>query len=842
MATGLTNQGTTLADIRDAGDPNSPPVIDSLPEPLFLEGTASSYDMSQHVSDPEGDTLTLTLNGTLAQGLAWSAPNLTYDGLGPASTSTGFTLTVDDGSLQTTSDEFTVEVRSVEEPGIFPIKRNISGGVQNGASNFLHEPDKPVYLMVRTTSSILFQPRDLWQPSTRSRWVEEFNHIHHINPLSLMYLHQAPLHNTPGFRTAKAQKSWPYTWYAQNTTNRDGGIDRKDCMLSIDGTDNDLLQTNSQTATTNKSKQAGWTLRVTNPQFQRYMADVAIDALTGSDRSGNGFGEGNMADFMVFWHDGTDVLNPKPGARLRKVVAQGNIDSILELKTSKPQQPIQLRIDDDPQFSTVGPLDEDSSYGQTGVTSDDGKITEYAHALWCYPPTGTTGFIGYHVIGYKAASGGKADLYLKELSNIAHNDQYHVPEAGWRYCLNDQGAGHNSPDWDGDGVNSDASTVESWHHAAALKDYWDKINEGVLEENGTNTQRTANTFSSSLVQKRKQGLPHPSPFDSMWDTGHAESCDGNGVFSHISYDEYEDPKSDYYGLANYYDCSKTKIERLMRALHWSSNCIRPNQGGWMADKPRGVMVEIDVWGNLDYSTLNEVDASFARFFWAVQLMVPNCFQVIRQADSTLMPCLLEESFIDLDSYSSDPAPLGTYDPGGGPLGTAGHPVGKWTWATEGIGDLTDGEQRIYLRRIGNWLIAINAADAPNGYNQYFPSHLSNDYTIRDEEDTIKPADFAQLVTDGVLDAGYTLTHYDPTTYYNPNVTAKLRELRPSVWNGFNWGPAQPHPDDSNNGLSHYTLANAPFMLRDRIRNDGSVVDTSVNYDLGPLEAVAWHIT
>ena len=821
MSTGLTSQGTTLADIRDEGDPNLPPVIDSLPEPLFLEGTASSYDMSQHVSDPEGGTLTLILNGTLPQGLAWAAPNLTYDGLGPAALSAGHTLTADDGSLQTTSGEFSIEVRTVEEPGSFPIKRNISGGVVNAASYLLHDPTEPHYLLPRTTSTILFQPRDLWQPSTRSRWVDEFNHINEINPLCLQLLHQAPLHNTPGFRTARGQKSGPYTWYAQSTEN----IDRKDCMLSIDGTDNNVLQTNSQTATTNIFKQAGWTLRVTNPQFRSYMADVAIDALTGSDRSGYEMGEGNMADFMVYWHDGTDVLNPKGGAALRAVVAQGTIDSILESKTSNPQQPLALRIDDDPEFPTTGTLSQDSSYGET----------DEAHALWCYPPTGTKGFIGYHVIGYKAATGGKADLYLKELSSrIAHDNQFHVPEAGWRYCLNSQHSGNNNPDWDGDGVNSDRYTVESWHHAAAIKEYFDEISAGVLEENGTNTMRTANAFSSSLTVKRAQGLPHPSPFDSMWDMGHAESCDGNGKFSHADYDAS--------GPANDYDCSNTDIDRLMKALHWSSNAIRPNQGGWMADKPRGAMIEIDIWGNLDYSTLNEVDASFARFYWAVGLMVPDCFQVIRQADSTYFPCLLEEAFIDLDSYSSDPAPLGTYSPGGGGNGSAGHPIGSWSWATGGSGDLTDGSQQIYLRRIGNWLIAINVADAPSGYDRYAPSHLSNDYSIRSTEDTIKPADFAQLVTDGVLDSGYTLTHYDPTTYYNPNVTAKLRELRPSVWDGFNWGPAQPHPDDKNNGLSSYTLSNVPWMLRDRIRNDGSVVDTSVNYELGPLEAVAWHIT
>lgn len=813
----------------------NPTVSSPIADQSDVDLTSVSLDISGNFSDADvTDSLTYSIQSGLPIGTGFTIDSQTgvLSGSSTAADDAAAPLTVAVRCTDGSGNYNTVNIKlqlPVTAPPLteFVNSRNVSGMVTNASSNWLHDPTQPHYLCVRTVNTVLFQPRDLWQPSTRSRWVDEFTHINTINPLCLQLLHQAPLHNTPGFRTARGQKSGPYTWYAQNTTNRDGGIDRKDAMLSIDGTDNDLLQTNSQTSTTNIFKQAGWHLRVTNPQFRTYMADVAVDALCGTNRSGYDMGGGNMANFMVYWHDGTDILNPKSGASLRRVAAQGTIDSILSSKTTNPKQPWALRIDDDPAFSTTGTLSQDASYG----------ATDEAHALWCYPPTGTTGFIGYHVIGYKAASGGKADLYLKQLSQIAHNTQYHVPVAGWKYCLNTQDAGHSNPDWDADGVNLDRYTVESWAHAAGIKAYWDEINAGVLEVNGTNTMRTANAFSSSLTVKRSNGIPHPSAFDNMWDMGHAESIDGNGKFSHTDYSLYEAG-----GDPNDYDCSNTQIERLMRAFYWSKNCIRENQGGWMQDKPRGVMAEIDIWGEDDYSTLNEVDASFARFFWALGLTVPGVFQVIRQADATQFPCLLEEAFIDLNTGATTTDPLGTYDPAGGGNGTHGHPVGSWTWATGGSGDLTTGDQRIYLRRIGNWLMAVNCADAPSGYDTYNPSHLVGGVAARDPEDLITAADFAQLVTDGVLDAGYTLTHYDPVNYSNPHVTAALQLRAPSVWTGFNWGPAQPHPDDANNGLSDYTLANIPLMLRDRTLNDGSTVNTAVSYELAPLEAVIWQIS
>jgi len=803
----------------------SPTVATPIADQTNTDLAAVSLDVSDNFSDADvSDTLTYTIKSGLPIGTGFTIDSKTgvFSGTPSAADEAAAPLNViirctdGSGNFNEVSAKFELPPSPTTE---FVNSRNISGGVQTSAANWLHDPTYEHYLFARTVNTILFQPRDLWRPASRPRWVDEWEHINKINPICLTILHQAPMNNVPGFRVKRSEKWSPYTDYAMPTSSP---LTRKEVMLSIDGTDNDLVQGNSQASTTNPSKQAGWHMRVTNDTFRSYLSDVAVDALAGTNRSGHDLGGGNMANFMVFWYDGIDINTPKSGASLRKEISSGTVDSILENKTSSPQQNRQIRIDTQPGFSTTGTLSQDSSYGETND----------AHAIWLFPPTGTTGFIGYHVIGYKTSSGGKSDLYIKDLSKIAHDTQYHLPEAGWKYSLNTQDSGHSNPDWDGDGVNLDRYTVESWNHAAAVKDHFDQISDRMIIENGTNSMRCGNAFSSSNTVKRSSGLPHPSAYDNMWDIGHNESIDNNAKFSHETYDT----------SASVYDCSNTNIARGMRAISWCSNAIRDNQGGWMQDKPRGAMLEIDVYGNNSWDELGAIDASYARFYWALQLMVPNCFLCIRVADSTQRPCMLEEHFIDLNSNYSTPAAIGTYNPAGGGNGTHGHPVGSWTWATGGSGDLTDNGRQIYMRRVGNWLVAINTANAPSGYNTYAPTHLASGYSARDPEDLITASDFAQLVTDGVLESGYTLKHYNPATYSNANVTSKLQLLQPTVWSGFNWGPDQAHPDDANNGLSSFTLANAGFILRDRTKNNGSTVNTSASYTLGPLEAVIWQIS
>ena len=93
----LTDAGLTVAGT--AGPPtNTPPVIDSAPNPLFTEETAATYDMSQHFTDDGQSTVTTSLTNILPNGFSYDGAThiLTYDGIGAASVSQ-HQLVVDDG-------------------------------------------------------------------------------------------------------------------------------------------------------------------------------------------------------------------------------------------------------------------------------------------------------------------------------------------------------------------------------------------------------------------------------------------------------------------------------------------------------------------------------------------------------------------------------------------------------------------------------------------------------------------------------------------------------------------------------------------------------------------------
>ena len=77
------------------------------------------------------------------------------------------------------------------------------------------------------------------------------------------------------------------------------------------------------------------------------------------------------------------------------------------------------------------------------------------------------------------------------------------------------------------------------------------------------------------------------------------------------------------------------------------------------------------------------------------------------------PIAIEECFIDLDTNYTAPEPVGTYYPELGRTGSNGFRKGKFTFKA------ADAGQKIYLRRIGNWLLAINFRD-DGSYTTYAP--------------------------------------------------------------------------------------------------------------------------
>lgn len=75
---------------------NLPPAWQIVPTQTFVQGTAKSIDLAGLVSDPNGDPLTLSLQGSLPTGLTFSGTKLSYDGVGPLGSSQ-VSILADDG-------------------------------------------------------------------------------------------------------------------------------------------------------------------------------------------------------------------------------------------------------------------------------------------------------------------------------------------------------------------------------------------------------------------------------------------------------------------------------------------------------------------------------------------------------------------------------------------------------------------------------------------------------------------------------------------------------------------------------------------------------------------------
>ena len=696
----------------------------------------------------------------------------------------------------------------------FVLSRNCFGGMPTGGISRAYDNSHSLSLWVKTAHFIGFQPQQMWHPAGRTKWLANWRAINEINPLALCVVHQAPTHNTPGFRVKRQEKYFGLVEWATASNQ----IDRKDVALSLDGTDPLEFNTNSQTSTTNPSKQAGWTPLVTNEAVRERLSDIVVDAIAGTDLTGENFGGGDVSDFMGFMHDGSDVVHPKSGAALRNVRSTGGTGSISTVILRNTQQPIILRLSNDLELATTGtPLAEDSSFEECVETD----------AIWFFPPGNPPrGFLGLHILGYKQ-DGARCQIYLKSLSNIAHETQLHTPEAGWTYVCNDQRSGSLNCDWNADGTPDPAYTSGTFIWGTAWQQYRDLIMEKMELHTGHNTVFGWSQASSHL-QKRVQGLPNPHGQTKSADFIQQEEHENDFAF-------HPNDKNDPHG----YNCSNTKVERGFRATHFFMCSIRDNPGGWASDKPRGPMIEWTIWGE-DLSDVNELDASFLRFGLACTKLATASAITNHEAiedftcpmtsqlhgGSPAVPVAIEEYFIDFNTGWETPARVGEYDPGAGEIGNQGLPEGLWTWETPDAGE------RIFIRRLGNWLCVLNCADAPSGYNDWIPSHLPGGFSPRPGDDEVTAANWAQLYTDGVLSAGETLAHYDPSTYVNELATDWLVNRAPSVWTGYSYGPQQDHPADDV-----HVLKTVEWMARDLIKNDGSAVDTSSSYFLGPLEAV-----
>lgn len=78
---------------------NRAPVWQTVPTITFTQGIASNISIAGYVTDPDGDALTISMNGLLPAGVTFDAPNkrFVYDGVGAVGAISGIVLTADDG-------------------------------------------------------------------------------------------------------------------------------------------------------------------------------------------------------------------------------------------------------------------------------------------------------------------------------------------------------------------------------------------------------------------------------------------------------------------------------------------------------------------------------------------------------------------------------------------------------------------------------------------------------------------------------------------------------------------------------------------------------------------------
>ena len=110
----LTDAGLTVAGTV-GGQVNLPPTIDSTPNPVFVEGTADTYDMSQNFTDDGQSTVITSLTNILPNGLSYNGNThiLTYDGIGIPSVSQHQLQVDDQVNSVVTSSSYNIAITSV---------------------------------------------------------------------------------------------------------------------------------------------------------------------------------------------------------------------------------------------------------------------------------------------------------------------------------------------------------------------------------------------------------------------------------------------------------------------------------------------------------------------------------------------------------------------------------------------------------------------------------------------------------------------------------------------------------------------------------------------------------
>jgi hypothetical protein len=784
-------QLTNLIVAPNASPPiNNPPVWDAQPSTVstFIQGSASSVDFDDISSDPDMDPITHSLNtgvASLPTGVTWTPATgvLSYDGAGVAAVTTGHIATLDDGSDTTDSNSFSISI--IDQ---YPQLMNNWGGDVITSIGRFWDTSSEMYLFARTVNSPTVQINNLTMQSNRNSRGQEWLDLAADNPLFFGLFHFKPTLGSAAYE--RKDFIFESLQYKYLNTNH-----RQDVLGHRDAGDWATVLEGIKTSTSGFA-QSQVVVNITDLGYRIWLANAYTDFLVGSDVASSpdfpatGF---DMSEFGGIFNDRTTFQEMASSAKLERSQRNGTIVSV---------------------DSTRAGTNHLKSVTLSGGTLAASVIDE---DIFFFPPSGTTGFIGYSI-----QSIASDQATLKNLESTAALSQDTVPGAGWRYSIADSSQQQNAIDWDKDGTaESQVAGADIW--IPDLADLFDRVNTQVTAQTGHGAGRGWNGINKSYTHKEAVGFTTPHPMTGLQDYPTAEGYSG-----HWRWDA--DFPTHKYEVQGY-----TAVKHL-RALSFASTFVDSTPNTFMSDKPRGAYIEMEVWGSSShYTNGTSLDAHLMRYHLAALLSVPNLrFAAQAKVSQAGVPWAIPECFLDIDTNYSAPALLGTYNEDDG--GTPG-PDGPLHEYIEGT---AEAGTKIRIYRIGDVMVILNM-DKPGDYGaEYIPPGHASAYTPRAVQDEIAPADWDALVTAGVLTASERLRRFDFSTYVNSRVTSWLRAKAPTVWGSsapggpYSYGPEQTTPFD---GDAFNTLATAGWKVDDTGVNSGATYDMEVTQQQAPLTAL-----
>lgn len=671
--------------------------------------------------------------------------------------------------------------------------RNQWGGTFiSGAVQTILNPASDLYIWGRCANFVEMNILNFCD-GQRGGLSDDYNLVLQDNPLAFMTLHDTPMHGWTAYEVTNNRfNAWKYKFCVRRS--------RYEVLAYIDYGDRAEGINGPQTPASGFSR-VSMMPDVTNPVVQDWWGDAMADLLMGtsyaSDPNCNSNDGPDLSYRCGMFNDSTQIVSPHFNAKCQQIINFGVINSVVISNTRM-------------RSCIVNPA------GTQTITTQ--RIGDDFFAM----NPSTVGFVGYIISGVSDNGNGTYTITFETLPSPAAATQDIIPQGGWDFCINNENSGSQALDWNKDGT-TDSVLAGHWLWGAGWLATYDRIEARVLQETGHLTGRGANMLArSAFAWKDDEGWVYPHVFTQQVDYPSSESWSGS-VNLGIT---HSDTVAGVYNIANIFD-----MTRMMRSIGFSVNWIKP-PNEFMVDKCRGAQMEVEIAGPANYDGLGLIDFRRIEWHWAIFLnFMPKVLIRVHRRGGQYQVAI-PHFWLDLDTNFSGVAPLGTYDEGGGDIGSIG-PKGEWTWSTGQVGDLTDNGRRIYIRRYGNFLVIVNLGDVPGDYG----NQITLSYAARDPEDIVTTSDWSDLISGGMISGGESLRYPDYDTYINPRLTTYLQAENPSYWGGFNYGPKQPHPTDA---VASGTLATAEWMIDDPLY-DGSFISTSSDFEIPVFQARVFEI-